>query len=62
MLKLKVTTHSIVLEAKPEFPSLLLMTCMYFLKLVHVPVNLSEPFLLSFVEFFTTYSRLRKSG
>lgn len=51
MLKFKVTTHSVVLEAIPEVSSLLLMKCMYLL-LVHVPVNLSELLLWFFVEFF----------
>lgn len=54
MLKFKVTTYFFVLEAETEVSSLLLMKCTYLLLLVHVPVNLSELLLWSFVEFFTT--------
>lgn len=47
MLKFKVTTHFVVLEAKPEVSSLLLMKCMYLL----IYLSCFYGFLLS---FFTT--------
>lgn len=50
MLKFKVTTYSVVLEAKQEVSSLLLLKSLYLLLLVQVLLNLSELPL----ELFTT--------